>query len=71
MANCIPVPNLRRLLVDFHVEGEPFWLPLRGIIWFTVAIAGSCAVIALLAGYVQKAKSLEKVTRRVEAVTVD
>jgi hypothetical protein len=48
-----------------------FGWPLRGIIWFTVAIIGSCAVIALLAGYVQKAKSLEKVTRRVEAVTVD
>jgi hypothetical protein len=48
-----------------------FGWPLRGIIWFTVAIAGSCAIIALLAGYVQKAKSLEKVSRRVEAVTVD
>ena len=48
-----------------------FGWPLRGIIWFTVAIAGSCAVIALLAGYVQKAKSLEKDSRRVEAVTVD
>jgi len=33
-----------------------FGWPLRGIIWFTVAIAGSCAVIALLAGYVQKTK---------------
>src|SRR5262245_11980886 len=28
-----------------------FGWPLRGIIWFTLAIAGSCAVIALLAGY--------------------
>jgi hypothetical protein len=46
-----------------------FGWPLRGIIWFTVAIAGSCAVIALLAGYVQKAKSSEKVSRSVEAVT--
>jgi small-conductance mechanosensitive channel len=45
-----------------------FGWPLRGIIWFTIAIAGSCAVIALLAGYVQKARSLEKVTNRVEAV---
>ena len=45
--------------------------PLRGIVLFTVAIAGSCAVIALLAGYVHKARSLENVTRRVEAVTVD
>jgi hypothetical protein len=46
-----------------------FGWPLRGIIWFTVAIAGSCAIIALLAGYVQKARSLEKVSQRVEAVT--
>jgi predicted ferric reductase len=46
-----------------------FGWPLRGIIWFTVAIIGSCAVIALLAGYVQKARSLEKVSHRVEAVT--
>jgi multisubunit Na+/H+ antiporter MnhB subunit len=45
--------------------------PLRSIIWFTVAIIGSCAVIALLAGYVQKAKSSEKISHRVEAVTVD
>jgi uncharacterized membrane protein len=46
-----------------------FGWPLRGIIWFTVAIIGSCTVIALLAGYVQKARSLEKVSQRVGAVT--
>jgi multisubunit Na+/H+ antiporter MnhB subunit len=46
-------------------QGEP----LNGMIWFAVAIIGSCAVIALLAGYVQKARSLEKITHRVEAVT--
>jgi hypothetical protein len=57
-------------LVSMWKENRFGW-PLRGIIWFTVAIVGSCAVIALLAGYVQKARSLEKVTRRVEAVTVD
>ena len=57
-------------LVSMWKENRFGW-PLRGIIWFTVAIAGSCAIIALLAGYVQKAKSLEKVSRRVEAVTVD
>jgi multisubunit Na+/H+ antiporter MnhB subunit len=45
--------------------------PLRSLIWFTVAIIGSCAVIALLAGYVQKAKSSEKISHRVDAVTVD
>jgi hypothetical protein len=46
-----------------------FGWPLRGIIWFYLVIIGSCAVIALLAGYVQKARSLEKATHRVEAVT--
>jgi hypothetical protein len=43
--------------------------PLKGIIWFTLAIVGFYAAIALLAGYVQKARSLEKVTHRVEAMT--
>ena len=71
MDDCIPGPNLRRLLVGLNVEGERFGWPLRGIIWFTVAIAGACTVIALLAGYAQKTRSLEKVTRRIEAVTVD
>jgi hypothetical protein len=45
-----------------------FGWPLRGIIWFYLAIVGSGAVIAL-PGYAQKARSLEKVTHRVEAVT--
>jgi hypothetical protein len=57
-------------LISMWKENRFGW-PLRGIIWFTIAIAGSCAVIGLLAGYVQKARSLEKVTHRVEAVTVD
>jgi hypothetical protein len=57
-------------LVSMWKENRFGW-PLRGIIWFTVAIIGSCAVIALLAGYAQKARSLEKVSRRVEAVTVE
>jgi hypothetical protein len=51
------------------VEGEPFCWPLRGIIWFTIAIIGSCTVIALLTGYVQKTRSFEKVSHHVEAVT--
>jgi len=55
-------------LVSMWKENRFGW-PLRGIIWFTIAIAGSCAVIALLAGYVQQAKSSEKVSRSVEAVT--
>jgi len=45
-----------------------FGRPLKGIIWFTFAIIVSCA-IALLAGYVQKARSLERVSNRVERVS--
>jgi len=45
--------------------------PLRGIIWFTAAIAASCAIIALLAGYVQKARSVEKVSHRIEAMRME
>ena len=55
-------------LVSMWKENRFGW-PLRGIIWFTVAIIGSCAVIALLAGYVQKTRSLEKVSQRVGAAT--
>jgi hypothetical protein len=50
-------------------KGESVWPSSSGHHLFTVAIVGSCAVIALLAGYVQKARSLEKVSHRVEAVT--
>ena len=57
-------------LVSMWKENRFGW-PLRGIIWFTIAIAGSCVVIALLAGYVQKTKSLENVTHRVKAVTAN
>jgi hypothetical protein len=62
-ANCF-------MLVSMWKENRFGW-PLSGNIniWFTVAIIGSCAIIALLAGYVQKARSLEKVSHRVEAVT--
>jgi len=56
-------------LVSMWKENRFGW-PLKGIIWFTFAIIVSCA-IALLASYVQKARSLEKVSRSVEAVTVD
>jgi hypothetical protein len=48
-----------------------FGWPLRGISWFTVAVAASCAIIALLAGYVEKTRSLEKVSHQIEAVTGD
>jgi hypothetical protein len=51
-------------LVSMWQENRFGW-SLRGIIWFTVAIVGSCAVITLLAGYVQKARSLEKISHRI------
>ena len=52
-------------LISMWKENRFGW-PLRGIIWFTVVIAASCAVIALLAGYVQKTRSVEKVSHRME-----
>jgi uncharacterized membrane protein YqjE len=55
-------------LVSMWKENRFGW-PLRGIVWFYLVIVGSCAVIGLLAGYMQKAKLIEKVTHRVEAVT--
>jgi predicted ferric reductase len=55
-------------LVSMWKENRFGW-PLRAIVWFYLAVIGSCAVIGLLAGYVQKARWLEKVTHRVEAVT--
>ena len=39
--------------------------PLRGIIWFALAIVGFYAVIALFAPYVQ-ARSLEKISHGIE-----
>jgi hypothetical protein len=48
-------------LVSMWKENRFGW-PLRGIIWFAVAIVGSCAIIGLLAGYEQTARSLEKVS---------
>jgi hypothetical protein len=56
-------------LVSMWKENRFGW-PLRGVIWFYLVIIGSCAVIGLLAGYAQKARSIEKVTDRVEAVTL-
>ena len=54
-------------LISMWKENRFGW-PLRGIIWFAVATIASCAIIALLAGYVQKARSFEKVSHRMEAV---
>jgi hypothetical protein len=50
-----------RSLVSMWKENRFGW-PLRGIILFTVAIVASCAVIALLAGYEETTRSLEKVS---------
>ena len=54
-------------LISMWKENRFGW-PLRGIVWFYLVIVGSCAVIALLAGYARKARSIERVTHRVEAV---
>jgi hypothetical protein len=48
-------------------RGEPF----KGMVWLSVAIIVFCAVIALVVGYVQKAGWLEKVSHRVEALTLE
>jgi len=48
------ISSLLLSLVSMWKENRFGW-PLRGIIWFTVAIVGFCAAIALLAGYVQEA----------------
>jgi hypothetical protein len=57
-------------MVSMWKENRFGW-PLRGIIWFYLVIIGSCAVIGLLGGYVQKARSIERVTHHVEAVSFE
>jgi small-conductance mechanosensitive channel len=47
-------------MVFIWKEIRRFGWPLRGIIWFTLAIAGSYVIIALLTGYVQTARSLQQ-----------
>jgi ABC-type transport system involved in cytochrome bd biosynthesis fused ATPase/permease subunit len=44
--------------------------PLGGVIWFVFAVMGLCAVVVLLTAYFQKASSLQKITQRMETVTV-
>jgi hypothetical protein len=51
-------------LVSMWKENRFGW-PLRGVIWFTVTIVGCCAIIGLVVGHEQTAKSLEKVSRLV------
>jgi small-conductance mechanosensitive channel len=48
-------------LISMWKENRFGW-PLRGIVWFYLVIVGSCAVITLLAGYVQTARSLQQST---------
>ena len=48
-------------LVSMWKENRCGW-PLRGVIWFTVAIVGSCTILALLAGYDQTIRSLRKLS---------
>jgi uncharacterized membrane protein YqjE len=54
-------------LVSMWKDNRFGW-PLTGVIWFYLANLGSCALI-VLAGYAQKARSIERVTQRMEAVT--
>jgi hypothetical protein len=61
-----PWHNAACFIVDLDSEGDHWVSPLNGIIWFSLAIIGSCIVNALLTRYGQKARSLEKVSRRVE-----
>jgi len=42
---------------------------LNGIVWFALVMVGICAFV-LLVGYVQKERSLEKVSHRIKAVVV-
>jgi cytochrome c oxidase assembly factor CtaG len=51
-------------LVSMWKENRFGW-PLRGIIWFYLAIVGSCVLIALLAGYEQTTRSLKTISHRV------
>jgi hypothetical protein len=51
-------------MVSMWKENRFGW-PLRGMIWFTVAIIGSCAIVGLLAGYEQTARSLEQISHLV------
>ena len=58
------------LMVFMWKESRLSW-PVRGIFWFTVAIVSSCAIIVFLAGYIEKERTLEKLSHRVEAVTFE
>jgi hypothetical protein len=61
------VDNRVRQLKIFDRRETRVRLP-TGIIWVTVAIAAFCAVIALLAGYLQKARLLERVSHPAQTV---
>jgi hypothetical protein len=52
-------------LISMRKENQ-FGHPLRGI-WFTLAIFCLCAVV-LLGNHLEKARALETISRRVEAI---
>jgi hypothetical protein len=45
--------------------------PLRGILGLIVAALCLCAFIVLVAAYLQKTRSLRKISHRIEAATFD
>jgi uncharacterized membrane protein len=45
--------------------------PLKGVVWFALVIGGFYVAIALFVGYVQKARSLETVSHRIESVRLE
>ena len=53
-------------LVSMRKENQ-FGHPLKGVFGFTLAIICLCAIV-LLADYLEKARALETISRRVEAM---
>jgi cell division protein FtsW (lipid II flippase) len=44
-----------------------FGRPLKGMLWFTLAVICFCAIV-LFADYIEKARTLEIISRRVQAM---
>ncbi len=53
-------------LISMRKENQ-FGHPLRGTFWFTLVIFCLCAVV-LLGNHLEKARALETISRRVEAI---
>ena len=62
------VTTLALLWISIQKERH-YTQPLRGVIGLTVAVVCFCAFIVLVAAYVQKTRSLQKISHRVETVT--